>query len=201
MSNSLKVDFSVIASVGDFAYKFCQYADRATDIVARARLNIPGFPDAMSDDVIAQFKAGAALRKRELPEEIRYSKEGADRYVPDENGGFVMNYDIAMGYTSHEFGQLKAEYPNLHAMVKTIREAVTKYTSKRLANLKAMAKAQEPAAARGQADNFEEYLAKRQEESITRRNNAEKKGTPCMSATELTARWNAFHSWKPKAKA
>jgi hypothetical protein len=192
-------DFSKVASVRDFGYKFSQYSDRAVDIVAAAKKQMVGFPDAMSDETVAEFRAGAALRKYELIGNARYRKEGHDTYIPDAEGGFEMTPELAMAYTPNEVGKLKGETPNLYVMVKAIRDDVSKYTSNKLGKLKAMAKALETPAARGPAKNFQEFLSKLEEDSRARRNNAEKKGEPTMSEKELTARWVAFHNWKPKA--
>lgn len=131
-------DGEKVASLRDFGYKVATYADRGTAYGEWAHDNIPGFPDNVPEEKKAEVFAGFIARKADLmePSVKSYRKEGADNFilmVPGETSVSTVRLTAAyaMSYSSQQFGSIRKTQPNLHRLVKEIRDEVNKYCSNR----------------------------------------------------------------------
>lgn len=122
-------------SIRDFGYQVAQHGDMLIADAMDAVKLIPGFPDNVADEIVAEFKAGCILRKADLVKPTVYIREGVDNYVISDGkppkGATTLKLDVAyaMTYTPQLFGALRKTQPNLHRMVKVIRDDVSKYAS------------------------------------------------------------------------
>ena len=121
----------------NFGYEFSSYVERGSELALKAKENIPGFPNDVSDEAKADFFVGTDLRQQENRNKdskpFLYIQEGEDTYVPVTGekmpeGKQVVRLDIeyAMSYTGQAFGKIKAKQPNLHSIVGDLRSAVSK---------------------------------------------------------------------------
>lgn len=92
----------------------------------------------ISEDNLKQLKEGWAVRYAELhPGDLYMVKEG--NYIPIKTGDKVakgtetafFTIGVALGYSTHSFGALKADEPGKHAIVGKWREDFQKYVSNR----------------------------------------------------------------------
>lgn len=104
------------------------------------------YPDAkLSDETKASLEAAFRARRKELTKDRWYEKVGHDTYIKsdtvppaDRQDTFLcLSFDYATGFAKHEFGKLKAEQPNLHGLIKSVRDAVSTYVSQTMADLQA----------------------------------------------------------------
>jgi hypothetical protein len=177
----------------DAAY---QGAHSAETLAACARFLRDIQPDVLekgvTDENAKELKEGWQVRFNERnPADLYILKEGvyikvADRKVKLPDGTVTAEFGVglAMGLTSQEFGKLKGEDPNKHAIVKGWRESFSKYCSGRLAEMISIltkdAKAAELAANGGTVQrktlNFTETLEKVLVELTKQRKNKQAKG-------------------------
>lgn len=126
-----------VTSLSDFGYKFAGYSDQGITFGEWAKANIPGFPDAVSEEAEAEVKAGFIHRKMDLMERDsisrKYRKEGPDNWVPvpkDDTSANTVNFaTTAMQLTSQQFGALRKDRPNEHKIVGSVRTEFQAYAS------------------------------------------------------------------------
>jgi hypothetical protein len=100
----------------------------------------PDFLDNPTEAVSAQLNEGFMLRHYENKGDKFYVR-GADTGImveckPDTAGAITMNVNVAMGYTTQQFGRLKADDPALYGVIGPVRDAWSKYKSECLSDLK-----------------------------------------------------------------
>ena len=146
MSKSKSVSKSVPASeialenstTSNLAYQYASTLDKGASI---AELLYLRYLNGFTDEAKVDIKAGFLLRHAERTKPIQYLKDGADTYTkiarPLQDGevGLQMTVQLATGYSTHEFGKLKAEQPKYHAIVKETRDAANVYTSNKFKRL------------------------------------------------------------------
>lgn len=102
------------------------------------------YPDAkLSEESKASLEASFRARKKQLMTDRWYEKVGHDTYIKvaaappaDRQDTFLcLSVDYATGFARHEFGKLKAEQPNLHGLIKSVRDAVSTYVSQTMGDL------------------------------------------------------------------
>lgn len=157
-----------VTSLQDFGYKVAGYADTGLGYGTWAAKNIPGFPDNVSDETKAEVFAGFIHRKADLMgadgKSRKYRKEGPDNYVPvpaDDTSADTVNINVgyAMAYSSQQFGSLRKAQPNLHRLVKEVRDEVNKYCSNKWQYLiRLYREANKPARERSVNKSFAEYI-------------------------------------------
>lgn len=177
----------------DAAY---QGAHSAETLAACARFVRDIQPDILEAGIKEEYRKelneGWMVRYNERnPADLYILKEGVyikveDRKVrlPDGTVTAEFGVGLAMGLTSQEFGKLKGEDPNKHAIIKSWRESFSKYCSGRLAEMISIltkdAKAAELAANGGTVQrktlNFTETLEKVLAELTKQRKNKQAKG-------------------------
>lgn len=124
----------------NFGYEFSGYVERGSELALKAKENIAGFPNDVTDETKAEFFFGVDLRQQENRNKAKkpflYVQDGDDVYIPivgDKmpEGKQVVRLDLeyAMSYTGQAFGKIKAKQPNLHSIVGEMRTAVSQNRS------------------------------------------------------------------------
>ena len=135
-----------LTTIRDCGYRAAHARDGAINVARWAADNIPGFPDNIDDAARGEFLSGAYLRKGELEGEVWFKVEKVmdapptyTRCAPpkDTKAEGYMKVDVAfaLGYTSQAFGALRRENPNLHPIIKDIRDRANKYASNVLSSV------------------------------------------------------------------
>lgn len=132
-------EFAIMNSTNsNLAYQYAKTSDDGLDI-AEELFN--RYPQGLTDEAKVDIKAGFLLRHAERTKPVQYLKEGADTYtkinrpLKDGEVGLLMTVELATGYTTHDFGKLKAETPNYHGLIKATRDAAGKYESNKFKRL------------------------------------------------------------------
>lgn len=126
-------------SLKDASYQSCINKEKDASVASYIIDVCPSFADNPSDEVIAEIKAGQMLRFSEIREPKYYTAD----YVPcsaDTKGARKFDIHVAMSYSQQQFGRLKNEDPKLHAIIKSIRDDFSTYSSNRLTELKTSVK-------------------------------------------------------------
>ncbi len=121
-----------VKGLADFGYQQAQYDDAGSAFVVWARANVPGFPDAVSDEDKRLILQGYQHRKQDITTPLYYLREGKDMYSPANGPGkdvVRVDPDYVMSWSQQQFGTLKGTQPNLYAIVTPVRNSVTKYMS------------------------------------------------------------------------
>lgn len=186
MSKKSKVSTNQANAVNSpktLGYAFATNLGATVSLAAKAATLIPGFPENVAPEVKTEVIAGFTLRKAELVPVIEYHREAHDTWTPitGEVPKGVTPHEIgvayAMAYSPTDFGKLKTETPNLHRIVKTIRDDVSKYNSNTWSRMVAMYKTSQDGS-RERAANASWYDAMRKtlDGLATRAKNARTKG-------------------------
>ena len=174
-------------SLKDVAY---QQAKTGEAFVSQAQYvmdKVPGFPAECSDEARAELNSGYRQRKAELMGNTVYAViDGnyvlADQ-VPDHKGEQVeVNADIAMKYSTYEFGKLSETVsPQYKAIIGDIREKVSTYCSNKYKELVRQANSILNAGKtrnRGATKTFDDALKAVFDDYYKRVRNAAKRGDP-----------------------
>jgi len=126
-------------------YQQASFADNLKGLARSVYEQYPNLDDEVADEVKADLFAGYQLRVAENQPKI-------DQHFIVESGNFLPVEKLAfdnhkgekyhrtvaniMAYTPQAFGALRQSNPQLHAVIKSERDSVSKYCSNRLADLK-----------------------------------------------------------------
>jgi hypothetical protein len=130
-----------------FAYGFAAVAGEAQSMAARAAEVFPGFPDNVAPEARTEADAGLNLRYAEIQPVTKYVRDGHDGWkildgpAPKGIEPHEIGVAFALAYTSAEFGALRKEQPNLHAIVGAIRKDASTYRSNTWSRMVSMYKA------------------------------------------------------------
>lgn len=132
-----------VTGLTDLGYKHARTREAGAALALRAGEMISGFPENVSDEDKARVFEGYRLRKDELDGTVYYRLEGKDtyflatreEYLKDQSNHMALNVPYAFSYTQQQFGALKKEQPNKHALLKAVRDSVNKYCSNTWGNL------------------------------------------------------------------
>jgi hypothetical protein len=126
-------------------YQQASFADNLKGLARSVYEAYPNLDDEVSDEVKAELNAGYQLRVAENQPKIdqRFIVESGN-YLPvdklafEKHTGEKYHRTVAniMAYTPQAFGALRQSNPQLHAVIKSERDSVSKYCSNRLADLK-----------------------------------------------------------------
>lgn len=128
-------------SIHDLGIQFATLRDGKLGIAAEM---LRRYPDGkLSEETKAALEQAFRARKKGLTPDRWYEKVGADTYihvkdVPSaerQDTYLCLSVDYATGFARHEFGKLRAEQPNLHGLIKGVRDAVSTYVSQTMADL------------------------------------------------------------------
>ena len=147
---AMAVDAIMPTSVKDAAYKFARAGETSASIARYIMDNDSSFPDEVSKELKADLNAGFMLRATELWGDQFYKLGDGGTYIPMGNSIELKNvapeksirvglsYCFAM--SQQEFGQLKNKDPQLHGIVKPMRDKFSKYSHNNITALKLAAR-------------------------------------------------------------
>ena len=130
-------------SLKDAGYQAAQIGEGRAAIARYVLDKCPEFLDACPKEVKEELFAGFQLRAYELWGDSAYRQGEMGGLVPDATGApgnIVLNVNVAMAYTGQAFGKLKEENPDLHGLIKALREKFSKYASNCMADLRTACK-------------------------------------------------------------
>lgn len=137
-----------ISSVKDLGYQQAKTGDTLKVQGKYALDHLAGFPESLTDEDKTQLYDGYRLRFSENnPTKVYAVVDG--NYVlatPEMESNkklekIKLSVDYVFSFSQQQFGQLKNEQPQLHALHKGVRDTANKYCSNRLADLKRVARA------------------------------------------------------------
>lgn len=194
-------------SVKDAAYKFARAGETSASIARYIMDNDPSFPDEVSKELKADLNAGFMLRASELWGDEFYKLGDGGTYIPLGNSITLQNVApeksirIGLSYcfamSQQEFGQLKNKDPQLHSIVKPMRDKFSKYSHNNIAALKLAARAllnDGKSRDRGATKNFTEALTDMFESFDKRVKNAEARNDETASPVQFRVARDAFWS-------
>lgn len=144
------LDVVIPTSVKDAAYKFAKTGETSATIARYVMDNDAAFPDEVSKELKVDLNAGFMLRASELWGDEYYKIGDGGTYIPLGNSIVLKNetpqgsirvglaYCFAM--SQQEFGQLKNKDPQLHGIVKPMRDKFSKYSHNNITALKLAAR-------------------------------------------------------------
>lgn len=151
-------------SLQDMAYNQAKTGDMLQYMANYAKANIAGFPESVTDEGKAELFAGYRQRYSEVLGTQRYAVID-NVYIPIEVEGASkakeqvdINVAFAYSYTQQQFGQLSTKNPQLHALIKQVRDKASVYCSNRLSDLKKYAKGEKTKGTKTQAKDFSDWL-------------------------------------------
>ncbi len=124
-----------VVNVRDGGYQAARVLGKFVDICKGILFLFPSIvTDKVDAEAASELKEGIlrAWKEAHAPKPQRFRREGDDTYIPDPEGGIELNADIALAYSTYEFGKLS---PNWKAMVADIRSSASKYVSKRYSRI------------------------------------------------------------------
>lgn len=141
------VDSFEITSLKDGAYKQAVATDRMRGVARFVMAQSKSFPETVEDGVKEQLHEGYRLRFNEVNKPETYAVVN-DHYILidgsnpdlDTKEKVIIGVDYCYAYSQQQYGKLKNENPNLHALIKGWRDRTSSYCSNRLADLKRQAR-------------------------------------------------------------
>ena len=210
-SKALAHDDVEIKSIKDAAYRFARTGETSAAIARFIVGRDPSFPSEVSPELKADLNAGFMVRANELWGQDYYmvGEQGtliklansldADcaEKIKDRKGMRQYNITVAYAVSQQEFGQLKNKDPQLHGIIKLMREKFSKYASNNLSALKRSANnilSDGKDRERGATKAFVDALKEMFESYDKRVKNAENRGDESASPVKFRVARDAF--WK-----
>jgi hypothetical protein len=136
-----------ITSLKDGAYKQAVATDRMRSVARFVMAQSKAFPESVAEEIKEQLYEGYRLRFNEVNKPETYAVVN-DHYIlidgsnPDleTKEKVVIGVDYCYAYSQQQYGKLKNENPNLHAVIKGWRDRTSSYCSNRLSDLKRQAR-------------------------------------------------------------
>ena len=133
-------------SIKDAAYRFARVGETATDLAKFIMEHAPDFPAETSAELKADLFAGFMTRAHELWGQDYYTRGESGTMVKAGNsldgkaeypkGSTTLSLFYCYSFSQQEFGQLKNKDPQLHGLVKIMRDKFSKYASNNLSALR-----------------------------------------------------------------
>ena len=126
-------------------YNQASFSDSLRGLARSVYEVMPNFDEEQTDEAKAELNVGYQLRFAENnPKFDQHFIVKDNAYLPvdklafDNHKGEKLHRTVAtiMGYTPQAFGALRTSNPQLHGLIKADRDAVSKYCSNRLNDLK-----------------------------------------------------------------
>jgi hypothetical protein len=134
----------------DAAYKFAKTGETSASIARYVMDNDASFPDEVSKELKADLNSGFMLRATELWGDEYYKVGDGGTYIPLGNsivlknetpkGSIRIGLSYCFAMSQQEFGQLKNKDPQLHSIVKPMRDKFSKYSHNNIQALKLAAR-------------------------------------------------------------
>jgi len=194
-------------SIKDAAYRFARAGETATHLATYVMGQDPSFPAETSAELKADLFAGFMVRAHELWGQDYFTRGESGVLVKAGNsldgkaeyprGSTTLSLSYCYSFSQQEFGQLKNKDPQLHGLVKLIRDKFSKYASNNLSALKRSAnnilnegKTRE----RGATKAFTQSLTDMFTDYDKRVKNAENRGDDTANPAKFRTARDAF--WK-----
>ena len=133
-------------SIKDAAYRFARAGETATHLATYVMGQDPSFPAETSAELKADLFAGFMVRAHELWGQDYFTRGESGVLVKAGNsldgkaeypkGSTTLSLSYCYSFSQQEFGQLKNKDPQLHGLVKLIRDKFSKYASNNLSALR-----------------------------------------------------------------
>ena len=137
VNNGLNLDSTEL-----LGYQFSGVADKATSVAKAIYAKFPNFLEGLAEDDEAKLKRGMLLRHKENNPAEQYgyvTMNGSSHFVkvtPDmtekPKETIWLDSDIALAYTPHDFGKLKADDNEKYQVLLALRTAGSKYVSNKM---------------------------------------------------------------------
>ena len=136
-----------ILSLKDCGYKQAVTGDVFRNQAQYVMQQVVGFPETVPDEAKTQLFEGYRLRLNENNPPVTYAVVdgnyvlATDEMIANKKLEKIkVGIDYAYSFSQQQFGMLKNEQPQLHALIKDVRDKTNKYCSNRLADLKRQAR-------------------------------------------------------------
>lgn len=150
-------------SIRDFGYRLAQHEDIGLDFARWALANIPDLLD-LGEENKRLLQSGFLMRKQEITKPVFAKRVGVDAYqLTDKAGEDVVTVDIdyAFSYSQQQFGALRTKQPELHKLLKPMRDDGSKYVSGKIkALLRKVSELNPKQRERGETASFHDWLVK-----------------------------------------
>lgn len=120
-----------VSSFKDAAYQSAVSQERAEAIAAWVLDKCPSILDSIPDEIKKEIESGFALRWQENNPAAKYTIE----WAPSPTGIFEVSLAYCMSYSQQAFGQMKNDEPVKHSIIKSVRDAWSKYRYNRTKGL------------------------------------------------------------------
>ena len=143
--DTLSKAVSKALNMKQIGYNQASFSDSIKGIAREVYAGFPNFDEEVSDEVKAELNLGYQLRIAENQPKLKqhYVIESGN-YLPVDELAFnqfkgekyIRTVENIMSYTPQAFGALRQSNPQLHAVLKESRDAISKYCSNTLNALK-----------------------------------------------------------------
>lgn len=198
-------------SIKDAAYRFARAGETATDLAKYVMGQDPSFPAEVSAELKADLFAGFMTRAHELWGQDYFTRgdtgvlvkvgNSLDNQAEYPKGSTTISLSYCYSFSQQEFGQLKNKDPQLHGLIKQLRDKFSKYASNNLKALKRSANdilSDGKTRERGATKAFTQSLTEMFTDYDKRVKNAENRGddtaNPAKFRTARDAFWKAYNA-------
>lgn len=188
----------VLKSAKDAAYSAAKASDTVADSAKFLYALCPTFLDSIPEEISTEIDEGLMLRMSEIKPAKVYSRIDGN-LVESAKGKDKVEVTVfyAMSFTPQAFGALRNEDPMLHGIIKTWRDAWSKYRSNRLGDIKREIKRLiDGPRTRSVTKTFVEYVADTLDTMVTRGKNAKARGDESVDLDLLNRQIAAFKAVK-----
>jgi hypothetical protein len=143
--DTLSKAVSKALNMKQIGYNQASFSDSIKGIAREVYAGFPNFDEEVSDEVKAELNLGYQLRIAEnQPKLKQHFVIESGNYLPVDELAFnqfkgekyIRTVENIMSYTPQAFGALRQSNPQLHAVLKESRDAISKYCSNTLNALK-----------------------------------------------------------------
>lgn len=194
-------------SIKDAAYRFARAGETATHLATYVMGQDPSFPAETSAELKADLYAGFMTRAHELWGQDYFTRGESGVLIKAGNsldgkaeypkGSTTLSLSYCYSFSQQEFGQLKNKDPQLHGLVKLMRDKFSKYASNNLTALKRSAYSilnEGKTRERGATKSFIQSLTDMFTDYDKRVKNAENRGDDTANPAKFRTARDAF--WK-----
>ena len=137
-----------INSLRDGAYRQAGATQTIETVAQYCLETVAGFPESISTEAKDELYGGYRMKFSELKPAKSFAVVDGNYVILETLGDqdvskveqVTIGVEFAYSYTNQEFGKLKDENPQLHSLIKNVRETCSTYCSNRLGDLKRAAK-------------------------------------------------------------
>ena len=122
-----------VSSFKDAAYKSALTGETMESIAKWVNEKCPSFVDEVPAEIKSELRDGFGLRWQELNPAKTFD---SNSWIPKENGDINVTLAYCQSFSQQAFGQLKADHPVQHGVIKKIRDDFNKYVSNKMGDLR-----------------------------------------------------------------